>query len=60
MYDQNRVLLRQGARALTEQEVESVSGGIHTETACTVPTASCPNKDGDASIGECGPVCTTI
>ena len=58
MNDQNRVLLRRGARALSEEEVARVSGGLHTETVCTVPTANCANKDGDASIGECGPVCT--
>jgi hypothetical protein len=56
MNDQ-RVLVRRGARYLSEEEVERVGGGIHTETACTVPTAICPNKDGDASIGECGPTC---
>jgi hypothetical protein len=60
MNDQNRVLNRRGARQLTESEVDLVSGGLHTETPCTVPTASCPNKDGDASIGECGPVCSTV
>ena len=58
MNDQNRVLIRWGARQLTESEVDLVSGGLQTETACTVPTATCANKDGDASIGECGPVCT--
>jgi hypothetical protein len=57
MNDQNRVLARKGARSLSEEEIQSVSGGIHTETACTVPTSSCRNKDGDASIGECGPIC---
>ncbi len=54
MNDQNRVLLRRGARALTEEEVGRIGGGLHTETLCTVPTTTCPNKDGDASIGECG------
>jgi len=57
MNNQNRVLIRRGARELSAEEVDLVSGGLHTETACTVPTASCPNKDGDASIGECGPHC---
>jgi acyl CoA:acetate/3-ketoacid CoA transferase len=57
MNNQDRVLSRRGARELTENEVDNVGGGIHTETACTVPTAACPNKDGDASIGECGPIC---
>ena len=57
MNDQNRVLVRRGARSLNAEEMERVGGGLHTETVCTVPTATCPNKDGDASIGECGPVC---
>ena len=59
MNDLNRVLLRRGARALSEEEIDRVSGGLHTETVCTVPTTTCPNKDGDASIGECGPTCTS-
>ncbi len=37
MNDQNRVLLRRGARALSEQEVEHVTGGIRTATLCTAP-----------------------
>ena len=57
MNDQNRVLVRRGARSLNEEEIQRVGGGIHTETLCTVPTATCPNRDGDAQIGECGPVC---
>jgi hypothetical protein len=24
---------------------------------CTIPSTTCPNKDGDASIGECGHGC---
>jgi len=58
MNERNRVLSRLGAREMTAQEIDLVSGGLHTETVCTVPTATCPNKDGDSSIGECGPVCT--
>jgi hypothetical protein len=58
MNDQNRVLGRWGARSLTEEELQQVGGGLHTDTVCTVPTEVCPNKDGDASIGECGPVCS--
>jgi hypothetical protein len=57
MNDQNRVLLRTGARSLSVEEMERVGGGLNTETFCTVPIASCPNRDGDASIGECGPIC---
>jgi hypothetical protein len=36
MNNQNRVLIRQGARELNEQEVEQVSGGFLTLTACTL------------------------
>jgi len=57
MDDQNRVLARKGARSLSEDEIARVGGGINTDTVCTVPTTACPNKDGDASIGECGPIC---
>jgi hypothetical protein len=57
MDDQNRVLARKGARSLSKDEIARVGGGINTDTVCTVPTSTCPNKDGDASIGECGPVC---
>ena len=57
MNDQNRVLVRKGARELNAEEIESVGGGLQTETACTAPTTVCPNRDGDASIGECGPIC---
>jgi len=57
MNDQNRVLVRTGARSLNQEEIERVGGGIHTETLCTVPTEACPNRDGDAQIGECGPHC---
>jgi hypothetical protein len=57
MNERNRVLSRVGAREMTEQEIDLVSGGLNTETVCTIPTTSCPNTDGDASIGECGPRC---
>jgi len=51
MYDgNNRVLTRRGARELNEQEVERVSGGFRTLTACTFVATG---ADGDASIGEC-------
>jgi len=45
MNNQDRVLIRQGARELSAEEVERVGGGLHTETVCTVPTSICPNKD---------------
>jgi hypothetical protein len=54
MNDQNRVLLRRGARALTEQEVEHVGGGIRTATLCTAPTQTNASADGDTFLSECG------
>jgi hypothetical protein len=53
MKDNNRVLIRRGARDLSEQEVAQVNGGTpHTNTACTFSVA--PNtSDGDKGIGEC-------
>ena len=52
MNDQDRVLIRRGARDLKPEEVERISGGLRTLTPCTIgPTAT--HKDGDASIGEC-------
>jgi hypothetical protein len=52
MDDQNRVLVRNGARELTHEEVERISGGIRTLTPCTIGP-SVRQRDGDASIGEC-------
>lgn len=52
MNDQNRVLIRQGARELDREETERVSGGLNTLTACTFDP-DLGGKDGDASIGEC-------
>jgi len=52
MIDQNRVLIRRGARALSAEELEIVSGGIHTLTACTFDP-ELRGRDGDAAIGEC-------
>ena len=54
MNDLNRVLLRRGARALSEQEVEHVSGGIRTATLCTAPTSKQASADGDTFLSECG------
>jgi hypothetical protein len=52
MSDQNRVLMRKGARELTQEEVERVPAGLGTKTKCTLaPDLS--GKDGDASIHEC-------
>jgi hypothetical protein len=52
MDQESRVLCRNGARELTEQEADHISGGLHTLTLCTA--SPCSQKDGDASIGECG------
>ena len=52
MKNQNRVLIRQGARDLNEQEVVAVSGGFTTLTACTLAAAG--TLDGDTFHSECG------
>jgi hypothetical protein len=52
MNDNNRVLARNCARILSAEEIERVTGGIHTLTACTFDP-ELRSKDGDASIGEC-------
>jgi hypothetical protein len=52
MNEQDRVLIRRGARDLTPEEVNLISGGLRTLTACTIGATS-TQKDGDASIGEC-------
>ena len=53
MNDTNRVLVRNGARELSAEEVDHVSGGLHTLTACTIDP-ELRGKDGDAGIpGEC-------
>ena len=52
MNDLNRVLLRRGARALSEQEVALVSGGIRTATLCTASATH--GADGDTFMSECG------
>ena len=51
MNDQNRVLIRLGARDLTPEEVQRVSGGIRTLTACTLGAGN--HLDGDTFLGEC-------
>jgi len=49
MNQDHRVLARTQARILTEKEIQAVSGGIHTETKCTVLAGNF--ADGDR--GEC-------
>jgi hypothetical protein len=52
MKDNNRVLIRRGARNLSEHEVAQVNGGTpHTTTACTLSAAK--TLDGDVFLGEC-------
>ena len=50
----NRVLSRSGARELTQEEVQSVTGGfrIHTTTLCLVDKKG-NLLAGDQNIGEC-------
>jgi hypothetical protein len=52
MNDQNRVLIRKGARELDREETERVSGGLRTLTACTFDP-DLGGRDGDVSLGEC-------
>lgn len=52
MNDPNRVLLRRGARDMTEKEVEQVCGGLRTVTKCSVTPAGA--IDGDTFHSECG------
>jgi hypothetical protein len=50
----NRVLIRIGARILTPEEETVVVGGISrgTTTVCSAPNPRFPHGDGDP--GECG------
>jgi hypothetical protein len=49
MNDQNRVLVRQGSRELSPEEVEQVSGGFANTNVITFgPTG----RDGDGLLGE--------
>jgi hypothetical protein len=50
MKDQNRVLIRRGARELTPTESALVNGGLITLSLCT----SSPSPDGDQHVGEVG------
>jgi hypothetical protein len=50
MNHSTRVLARRGARELSEQETESVGGGLGTDTVCTFGSKG---KDGDTFLGEC-------
>ena len=48
--ERNRVMLRQGARELTQEELDSVMGAGHTATKCTFDPIT-QHTDGDT--GEC-------
>jgi len=50
MNDQNRVLMRRGARELTLTESDLVNGGFITFSLCT----NSPSPDGDQHPGETG------
>lgn len=50
MNNQNRVLIRRGARELTPAESEIVNGGFITLSICT----NGPHPDGDQHVGETG------
>jgi hypothetical protein len=52
MNDQNRVLIRRGARDLSAEEMESVGGGLRTATFCSINSTT-GQRDGDVSLGEC-------
>jgi hypothetical protein len=53
MKSDNRVLSRKGARELTPAEAEVVVGAISTQTLCSIGPNN--SRDGDVSLGECGP-----
>jgi hypothetical protein len=56
MNPDNRVLNRKGARELSEQEVEAVTGALkinHTLTPCFIDKKQ-QLLNGDQAIGECG------
>jgi hypothetical protein len=56
MDQDNRVLGRKGARELSKQEVEAVTGALkvrHTLTPCFVDRKQ-QLLNGDQAIGECG------
>jgi hypothetical protein len=52
MKEQDRVLIRRGARELTPTEADLINGGLRTLTVCTIGGATA-QRDGDVSLGEC-------
>lgn len=51
MKEQDRVLIRRGARELTPTEADLINGGLRTLTLCTIGNGA--QRDGDVSLGEC-------
>jgi hypothetical protein len=51
MNDQNRVLIRRGARDVSTEEMERVAGGLRTATFCSINSKG--QRDGDVALGEC-------
>jgi hypothetical protein len=51
MNEQDRVLIRRGARELVPQEVDLINGGLRTLTLCSIGNGG--QRDGDVSLGEC-------
>ena len=47
---ENRVLGRRGARLMNEDEIAAVTGGIMTETKCSIGPKG---PDGDLHTGDC-------
>jgi hypothetical protein len=52
MKEQDRVLIRRGARELTPTEADLINGGLRTLTLCTIGGVTA-QRDGDVSLGEC-------
>jgi len=48
--DSNRVLTRAGARELSEEEVELINGGVHTNVITWNPFTGA--RDGDGCVME--------
>ena len=53
MRQKDRVLARRGARELSVQEIESVSGAVHTNVACiALATATLTTVDIDGTSSD--------
>lgn len=49
-HENTRVLMRQGARDLSHEELQSVIGGVHTATKCSFDFVT---RQTDGDLGEC-------